>query len=264
MKDIKVLFIPDVHCRDFWKEPVKKTLEENPEAKIVFLGDYLDGYDFDFGEDVDYQTYGFENFQEIVKLKEQYKDRITLLLGNHDCTYAIGDDICKCRTDYKHKGQLEDIFLGNIPFFQFADQVKINGKHFIFVHAGVTKGWIDMNFKDLKIDNDNIVDFLNAMWLTQDYENLDRFGQYDGYRSYFGYKYGSPIWADMRATYKVPKEEMYGDFQIVGHTQLSTDEPLISDCIGDFDCRHCFYIDSEANIRKYDDDKICEKTKPTE
>ena len=56
MKDIKVLFIPDVHCRDFWKEPVKKTLEENPEAKIIFLGDYVDGYGYEFGEDVDYQT----------------------------------------------------------------------------------------------------------------------------------------------------------------------------------------------------------------
>ena len=82
-KDIHTLIIGDVHCRDFWKEPVKKTLEENPEAKIIFLGDYVDGYGYEFGEDVDYQTHGYENFLELVELKKKNKDRITLLIGNH-------------------------------------------------------------------------------------------------------------------------------------------------------------------------------------
>lgn len=83
MKDIKVLFIPDVHCRNFWIKPVNEVLENNPEAKIVFLGDYLDGYSFEWDKDIDYIEVGFENFLEIIKLKEQYKDRIILLLGNH-------------------------------------------------------------------------------------------------------------------------------------------------------------------------------------
>ena len=42
-KDIQILLIPDVHGRYFWKGPVKETLE-NTNAKIVFLGDYLDVY----------------------------------------------------------------------------------------------------------------------------------------------------------------------------------------------------------------------------
>ena len=33
----KILIIPDVHGRDFWKEPVKQELKNN-ETSIVFLG----------------------------------------------------------------------------------------------------------------------------------------------------------------------------------------------------------------------------------
>lgn len=28
MKDIKYLIVPDVHGREFWKEPVKETLQD--------------------------------------------------------------------------------------------------------------------------------------------------------------------------------------------------------------------------------------------
>lgn len=187
-------------------------------------------------------------------------------MNKKDCTYAIGEDICRCRTDYKHKLQLEDIFQEKRNLFQLAYSEKINNIDFIFSHAGITKGWINYNFKELKIDDNNVVDFMNNMWLTQDYNALDTLGQYDNYRSYFGYPYGSPIWADIRSTNKLKKEESYGDFQIVGHTQLSTDVPLIFENIGDFDCRHCFYINSNGDILSYDNDKICEKTKrePTE
>ena len=38
----KVLIIPDVHCRDFYIEPLEKYFKEVD--KVVFLGDYLDPY----------------------------------------------------------------------------------------------------------------------------------------------------------------------------------------------------------------------------
>jgi len=255
MKDIKILFEPDVHCRDFWIKPVNETLENNPEAKIVFLGDYLDGYPHEW-EDVDYVTYGFENFLEIIKLKEQYKDRIILLLGNHDSTYAIGDDICKCRTDYKHKQQLENIFQEKRNLFQLAYSEKINDVDFLFSHAGINKKWVDYNFKDLNVNKDNVVDFINNMWLGENYLQLNTLGQYDNYRGYFGYPYGSPIWADINALYNISKEDSYDYFQIVGHSQLRDDgKPLIFENIGDFDCRATFYIDNQGKIRLYDSDE---------
>ena len=42
-KDRKLIIIPDVHGRDFWR----KAVEDNPGAEFIFLGDYLDPYGFE-------------------------------------------------------------------------------------------------------------------------------------------------------------------------------------------------------------------------
>ena len=103
------------------------------------------------------------------------------------------------------------------------------------------------------------------MWLIpENYTQLNTLGQYDNYRGYFGWKYGSPIWADIRALHNITKEDSYGFFQIVGHTMINIDKPIIFENIGDFDCQKCFYIDSQGKIRFYDNDMVCEKIKPVE
>lgn len=43
---VKYLIIPDVHGRTFWKKSVYDYLENHPEVKIIFLGDYLDPYQY--------------------------------------------------------------------------------------------------------------------------------------------------------------------------------------------------------------------------
>lgn len=259
MKDIKVLFIPDVHCRDFWKKPVYETLENNPNAIIVFLGDYLDGYPIEWDIDFDYTEHGFENFKEILNLKEKYKDRIILLLGNHDCTYRISTDICDCRRDRTHYQELTKLFEENKNKFSIAYEKIINNIHFVFSHAGITLDWLKYN--KLEEFKDNIVDFLNNVLLVEDEHILNLLGQYDTMRGWGGYPFGSPVWGDIRKTYNLTKEESIGDFQIVGHTRLNTNVPLVFDYIGDFDCRETFYIDSNGIIRFYNDDKPVEKTK---
>jgi hypothetical protein len=55
------------------------------------------------------------------------------------------------------------------------------------------------------------------------------------------------------------KDNTYGDFQIVGHTQLS--HSLVFDYIGDFDCRQPFYIDENGIIRNYNTDEEPQKVK---
>ena len=69
----KILIIPDVHGRDFWKEPVKQELKNN-ETSIVFLGDYLDPYSNIENNDL------IENFIQIIKLKAIIQIIILLLL----------------------------------------------------------------------------------------------------------------------------------------------------------------------------------------
>jgi predicted phosphodiesterase len=73
----KILVIPDVHGRSFWKEATEKYDQEC--EKIIFLGDYVDPY----------QDEGFtrkdaiRTLEEIIEFKLENKDKVVMLLGNH-------------------------------------------------------------------------------------------------------------------------------------------------------------------------------------
>ena len=94
-----MIVIPDVHGRLFWKEAIAAAKEDE---KIIFLGDYLDPYSYEFEEDPlmaqfaeTYETrsnHVLNNFKEIIEFKRQNPDRVVLLLGNHDFHYLpIGE-----------------------------------------------------------------------------------------------------------------------------------------------------------------------------
>lgn len=255
--NIKYLIIPDLHGRAFWREPVMETLQDT-DAHIVFLGDYHDPYpqEFDY-DDLGYLLKSVDQFKEIIELKKQNPDRITLLLGNHDCGYAISDNICSSRMDRSHQRELESLFQDNRNLFQLAEECDIAGRHIVFSHAGILKGWVDLVWgEDILDPNFNVVDQLNNAWLTDHYGILDSLGNYDNYRGWGGFEYGSPVWSDIRAWLYVTPEETFG-FNIVGHTQVA--RPVILDTIADLDCRKAFYLDDQGVLRSYDSDEECTK-----
>ena len=259
MNDIKWLIIPDVHDRKFWKEPAKVTLGATG-ANIIFLGDYHDPYPQEFNYDENLLDRSVDNFKQILELKKKYPDRVTLLIGNHDCGYAIGDDICSSRMDRRHRRELEKIFEENRNLFQLAAECDIAGRHIIFSHAGILKGWADLVWgEEAAGPAFNVVDQLNQAWWEAQYGVLNALGDYDGYRGWGGYQFGSPVWSDIRAWLSVTPEETYG-FNSVGHTQLG-EKAVMLDTIADLDCRQAFYLDGQGNIRYYESDDILEKTK---
>lgn len=261
-KQIKYLIVPDVHGRDFWKEPVEETLRSS-DARVIFLGDYLDPYPYEWedrGADFDCRRHAIQNLESILYLKSQYPESITLLIGNHDCGYAIGDDICNCRMDFRNKEEIESLFSACRDRFKLAEECDIAGKKFIFSHAGILKGWAEKVFgKNAVAGKDfNVVDRLNMAWRAKAWNILDTLGHYDGYRGYLGYKYGSPVWSDVRSWVRVTPEETFG-FNIVGHTQC--DEPVVLDQIADLDCRKCFYLDDQGQIHDWETDEVLHKTR---
>ena len=268
----KVLIIPDVHGRDFWMEPVYDTLK-NTDADIVFLGDYLDCYPHEWedvreqdenGEwhDVDYKRLAIERFKEIIALKKANPDRITLLIGNHDCCYCIGTEICSCRMDSRNYREIEELFKDNRELFQIGERVKVGDKEFDLTHSGILKGWAESVWGDAADDRDfNVIDRLNNAWLTDDSEILYRLGDYDGFRGWGGYKYGSPVWSDIRSWWTVQEDDTYR-YNIVGHTMLKT--ALGFSTIMDIDCQKAFYIDGEGTVKEYKKDEkieICDTTR---
>ena len=253
--NIKWLIIPDLHGRAFWREPMMETLQDT-DAHIIFLGDYHDPYSREFSGD-DYLQRSVDQFKEIIELKKQNPGRMTLLIGNHDCGYAIGDHICSSRMDRSHRRELEKLFQDNRELFQLAEECDIAGRHIIFSHAGILKGWAELVWGEDALDSSfNVVDQLNNAWLTDHYGILDALGNYDIYRGWGGFKYGSPVWSDIRSWVRVTPEETYG-FNIVGHTQL--ERQLVLDTIADLDCRKSFYLDDQGVLRSYDSDEECTK-----
>ena len=265
-KQLTYLIIPDVHGRDFWKTPVEEVLAKT-DAKVIFLGDYLDPYPYEWeemGYTFDYRRHAIDGFRQILELKKQNPTRVILLIGNHDCGYALGDDICSCRMDYKNRGEIERLFRDNWDNFRIAEECTLGSRHIIFSHAGILKGWADLVWGEDEVsgENFNIVDQLNNAWLTDHYGILNALGDYDKYRGWDGSRYGSPVWSDVRAWVRVTPEETFG-FNIAGHTQTDKD-PVVLDQIMDLDCRRCFYLDDQGQVHDWETDEVLVKTRVEE
>ena len=72
-----ILVCGDIHGRRFWKKPCENIEDYD---KVIFLGDYLDPYDFEGITVID----AIKNFEEIIEFKKNNVDKVILLLGNHD------------------------------------------------------------------------------------------------------------------------------------------------------------------------------------
>lgn len=216
----KTLIIPDVHGRTFWNKA--KELIDNVD-KVVFLGDYLDPY---FYEGIT-KGEAIENFKEILKFKEEYNDKVILLLGNHDCAYYY-DFGSASRYDYDNGDFIKKLFKENGDKFQLWYK---EGKY-LFTHAGITNDWLFHYFNNCNIDQflelpeEKIVPYL---WIC---------GMIRGGDSHNG----SMVWHDVRES---DLEPTY--YQIFGHTQL--EEPAITDQYACLDGRKCFLLDESNNIK---------------
>lgn len=273
MKLKKIIIIPDVHGRTFWREPVKKY--KNVEGvHIVFLGDYLDPY-----ENIDfiYKAEAFAVFEEIID-EARSANNITLLLGNHDLHYwpqfhrSYG-----CRRDELRKQDISHLFLSNIDLFSIAYETYINDKQYLFTHAGVIKPWfewvtnkevktntLDPDLKDsyrysdvfglteqeiAAIDVEMNANGLNK--LLESKVGRDILWTISRYRG--GYStYGSCIWADVSEHYSLfSKEDRYENiYQIFSHSfgSPSLDEYIINDNWAMLDCRKAFELDCETGV----------------
>lgn len=237
---MKIVIIPDVHGRAFWKEAV----ERFPAERFIFLGDYLDPYYFDviYHEITPEST--IENFQEILSFKKANPDRVTLLLGNHDCEYLYGKDVCDYRCDDGNYALIQGIFRENKDLFQIADEATLRGRHFVFVHAGIHIQWMDRHIKGW--NPGNMVSLLNGhnkealesgspenTYYARALSEVDRQrgGEFDT---------GSPIWADaltLNAEYQLSDLT-----QVVGHSALRYGGPFVTPNIIFADCEKAHYL----------------------
>ena len=250
-----MLIIPDIHGRTFWKDAVNGRENED----IIFLGDYLDVYKYEeaFIDKSDNEIFEsiMENFKEILDFKKEHKKKVILLLGNHDLSYTCIDKAS--RYDWLHAGEIYNIFNSNRELFQMAYEKVINDKRFIFSHAGISKNWLRGHDLILKgWTEKNIVDWANNAYLVKNEHFFSALNDISNYRGGFDW-WGSMVWADFQE-YLDEEDELIGDFQIFGHTQLK-DNPFVWNKFADLDCRRAFILNEKGLITELDG-KILEKT----
>jgi hypothetical protein len=253
-----MLIIPDIHGRTFWKDAVRGRENE----KIIFLGDYVDPYPEEglpedalprsFEEVAKMQLDSIQNLNEIIEFKKAHMDNVILLIGNHDAGYMFYDTgICKSRHDYKNQETIYHIFCDNFDLFQIAYEEFINGKRYIFSHAGLSKEWmIDSHgYFGYDINPDNIVEIANLLFKSKEGLFIYNLGDIDSARArYSGDPYGSVVWADVSEwLYEYVGQQKLTNyaFQVFGHTQL-IDKPLITKDIACLDARRAFILNDEG------------------
>lgn len=224
---MKVLIIPDVHGRTFWKEPCKHIDEFD---KTIFLGDYVDHYPQE-GDLDDLQA-----LKDVIEFAKD-KDNVQLLLGNHDYHYIDDNyrELAQCsRFSYQYLNEYHSLYRDNIKLFKIVDKVG----DVIFSHAGINKEWA----KNCGITNPIEINDKDENWLSN---NLSFISSYRG-----GWNNaGSCVWSDLM---EMIPENLPSNikFQVFGHTQLN--QPLVTPKWACLDCREAFYIDNDLNIHPWD------------
>lgn len=243
---MKLLIIPDIHGRDFWKEPCKKFYKYD---KVIFLGDYLDPY----SQEEIFPEEARHNLIDIIEFVIHNKNKIITLIGNHDFHY-LNDYYRELAVSTRYEAynqELNKALLEMLPL-QLAYQEQIGDITYLFTHAGINKKWFERN-SDI-IGKDFSSSSLNSLIKTN--KGIATLGEI-GY-SRGGYcETGSILWADVS---DILTKRWTNYFQVFGHTQLK--KPLImgqseelkkysnNELFACLDYRKAFVID-ESGIKEW-------------
>jgi hypothetical protein len=207
----QAVFIGDVHGRRHWEAVVKAWLEAAD--LIVFLGDYFDSHDPNM------TTGRIETtFRNIIKLKQEYPDKVRLHIGNHDFYYLYNHPA------YLGSGYHEEVaptwrrlLNKHIDLFRYASRFDKT----LATHAGLTNWWFG-EFKKLyeqrtrqTLTPDNLVPVLNGYLTQKAPDALTDLIATVGMRRGGLAPSGGPFWCDQR---ELQADPLVGFNQTVGHT----------------------------------------------
>lgn len=228
-KEHDLLIVPDVHGRPFWREPVKG----GAYAHVIFLGDYTDPYPHE-GIDRDVSV---EMFREIVDFAEEHQDKVTLLLGNHDMHYVSEkfDDLARgSRYSFWSKRPVSKIYETHRHLFSLAFEADYGETHCLLTHAGVSSEWAHQREQVL---GEPTADNINALMDSE--EGIRALADVGWERGGWAPS-GGPMWADF--TEVSAADPLPGVYQIFGHTQTGSRNPIIRPHLACVDCHRTFLL----------------------
>jgi len=210
---MKHIVIGDTHGRNSWKSLINLDYD-----KIIFIGDYFDSFTIP-------SIIQLNNFNEIIEFKKNNKDRVELLIGNHDYHYFPG-----IREDYsgyqgKYRFQFQDVL--NRAYNDELLNVCYIYNDYIISHAGITKTW----FNYYKLDINNIQNSVNDLFKYK--PNSFSFSLGGNLSNTGDDITQGPFWVRPRSLYK----DMLDNYKfVVGHTSIEeikvVDEKIfLIDCL---------------------------------
>lgn len=236
-KEMSILIIPDLHGRTFWKKAIEECFDKV--EKVIILGDYLDPYPWEGITRKD----AIRNFQDVIDFKKEYKDKVVLLLGNHDGPYINKKFYTRSRYDSSNAYHISEMFRSNRSLFQLAHEELVNGKRYLFTHSGLLKEWYNRNknlIGELTVDNLNRLQDI-PQGIAALCEVSSRRGGYD--------KYGSIVWGDVRDMYEGLNNDLPWEYQVFGHSQQE-EHPIITNEFACLDCRKAFILTDEGGFQE--------------
>lgn len=191
---MKVIAIGDIHGRDTWK----KIVRQNPWTSVVFVWDYFDSRKWVSTESQ------IRNFQAILNLRRENKERVHLLIGNHDFHYL---PFTQQRYSWYQHTAAEEIW----EVVQYAiGEIWMKCTHvcdeIIYSHAWISNTWLRNNCFQTWNDIEDFVN--NHMYSTP--QNFEKLAWNDRWNDI----YQSPIWIRPESLEK----DSYPMKQVVGHT----------------------------------------------
>lgn len=233
---MKILIIPDQHGQSNGLKVAKEKIDEVD--FVVFLGDFFDNYSPAYRG-----MKAVENFKDICSFARNNKEKVKLVIGNHDLDNYIYFGQCsgfqrEWFNEY-NKALAENIDLLNIAY-------EIDG--YVFSHAGFSTKWVE-NLENTKwveslknkerkkdfVSNDywkslTVIEKTNYLFhkqfnesghINRDYDLRNWFTFYRWDMSGYGENSNqSPIWIRPQALL----ENAYFNKQVVGHTEYCIDD----------------------------------------
>ena len=192
----KLLIYPDIHGRRFWKESSENIDKYD---KVIFLGDYLDPYNF---ENISFQD-ALDNFLDVIDFKKNNPEKVILLLGNHDMPYF--SKVYKDFSFYhsRYNSTYAPVATGLFEKYRDLFQIAYTQDDILFTHAGCSVKWTayilgekgedGKNLPDLETFTGILNDFIKS---TEGLKKLFKIGYERGGRD----RFASCIWADNQET----------------------------------------------------------------
>ncbi|MDR2232978.1 MAG: metallophosphoesterase [Tannerella sp.] len=229
-----ILIVPDVHGRDFWLPAL-----DYP-GEVIFLGDYTDPYP----QENLTQEDAYRGLLKIVDFKRQNPERVTLLIGNHELHYYARSFGSSGRFSSEYYPKYNEILTGDSTksFFKVCKQID----NYLFIHAGLTKGWYDLHYRDFAHLGSTLEEQLTNVFFAKMHIFHEASWKYRGGLD----DAGSPFWADYREL-EDEKEPFNPDiYQIIGHTLIMDPDPVIRSNFSMLDNRQLYVLRNRI-IEKY-------------